>query len=72
MAYNYLIELYELTDNRLKEARSKLEGGESESHNQGRIDFLQEFEDFLNKNYYKMLPGKIRNRIEKHGIDGIN
>lgn len=77
MAYNYLIELYEKIDHRLEDARKELAEHDrlhqdDVAYHQGRVEMLNEFEEFLKSNYHKMLPKRLREKIEKDGVRGIN
>lgn len=64
MAYVYLLDLYKYIDKRLGEATDGLDQAEDDVPNakfeQGRIDALTEFQDFLKKNFNPKLPRRIR------------
>ncbi len=76
MAYNYLLELYETIEHRLEESLDRMESGslspDEIEFQEGRKELLEEFHHFLQHNYHRMLPRKIRERIEKHGVKGMN
>jgi hypothetical protein len=64
MAYVYLLEMHKFIDKRLADAREALEKAEvnkaDTSRQQGRIDTLIEFQDFLTKNFNPKLPRRVR------------
>jgi hypothetical protein len=64
MAYVYLLDLYKYIDERLDQARDGLDRADGEMLNgqieQGRIDALTEFKDFLKENFNPKLPRRIR------------
>ena len=64
MAYVYLLDLYKYIDESLGEATDGLDQAEGDVPNakfeQGRIDALTEFQDFLKKNLNPKLPRRIR------------
>ena len=64
MAYVYLLDLYKYIDERLDQARDGLDRADGEMLNgqieQGRIDALTEFKDFLKENFIPKLPRRIR------------
>ena len=64
MAYVYLLDMYEFIDNRLADAAEELEkaGRDTPDKNrqQGRIDTLTQFQDFLQKNFNPKLPRRIQ------------
>jgi len=64
MAYVYLLDLYKYIDERLYQATDGLDkaGGEllHARFEQGRIDALTEFKDFLKENFNPKLPRRIR------------
>lgn len=66
MAYNYLLELYEIIDRRRQEARGALEAatGAACERQRGRIDALGEIDQFLKTNYHLKLPRRIRSRLD--------
>jgi hypothetical protein len=67
MAYTYLLELYETIHRRSLEARGALEattGVEHERH-RGRVDALEELDQFLRRNYHERLPRRVRLRIDE-------
>ena len=63
MAYVYLLEMYKFIERRLadaSEALEKAEGSADKSLQQGRIDTLRHFEEFLMENFNPKLPRRIR------------
>ncbi len=76
MAYNYLIDLYTYLEEHIEAARRDLDSGhltpEEAAYQQGQVDLWLELEEFLKANYNKMLPSKIRKRLEEQGPAGIN
>lgn len=66
MAYNYLLELYEIIDHRRQEARGALDAaiGTDCERQRGRIDALGEIDQFLKTNYHLRLPRRIRSRLD--------
>jgi hypothetical protein len=64
MAYVYLLDMYNFIDKRLADASEELEkagrGTSDESRQQGRIDTLTQFQDFLKENFNPKLPRRIR------------
>jgi len=68
MAYVYLLDLYKYIDERLGEATDGLDQADGDVPNakfeQGRIDALTEFQDFLKKNFNPKLPRRIRKTFE--------
>jgi len=68
MAYVYLLDLYNYIDERLGEATDGLDQADGDVPNakfeQGRIDALTEFQDFLKKNFNPKLPRRIRKIFE--------
>ena len=69
MAYVFLIEMHKFLGQRLEEANKALdEAGpdlEVKRFQEGRIQLLLDFQDFLSRNYNQKLPRKIRNRFKK-------
>lgn len=78
MAYNYLLELYESIEHRLEDTLDNLEQKSEElsedqiRFHEGRKEILEEFHEFLQSNYHRLLPRKIRERVEKYGAKGMN
>ena len=66
MSHTYLLDLYELIDQRMEEAsrdlRSETSDGAGTRFQQGRCDVLTEFKQFLAEHYNKKLPRRIRNK----------
>ena len=68
MAYTYLLDLYELIDQRLEDAYSSI--GELADDpieikfQEGRVRALSDFKDYLTKNLNPKLPGRIRKTLE--------
>jgi hypothetical protein len=66
MSHTYLIDLYDLIDQRMEEAseelRSETSDGAGTRFQQGRCDVLTEFKQFLAERYNKKLPRRIRNK----------
>ena len=64
MAYVYLLDLYKYLEERLGNATNRLDQADgdlpTEKFEQGRIDALTEFQDFLKKNFNPKLPRRIR------------
>jgi len=67
MAYVYLLDLYKYIEKRLAEATDALDqaggDGPTRKFEQGRIDALTEFQDFLKKNFNPKLPRRIRESL---------
>lgn len=66
MSHTYLIDLYELIDQRIEEASEELRSGTSDGggtrFQQGRCEVLTEFKQFLAERYNRKLPRRIRNK----------
>jgi len=64
MAYVYLLDLYKYLLDRLNEATDALDKADGDvpagKFEQGRIDALTEFQDFLKENFNPKLPRRIR------------
>jgi len=64
MAYVYLLDLYKYLEERLGNATNELDQADgdvpAEKFEQGRIDALTEFQDFLKENFNPKLPRRIR------------
>ena len=64
MAYVYLLDLYTYTDERLAQAREGRDNAHHDSPSgnfeQGRIDALTEFQEYLRENFNPKLPRRIR------------
>ena len=64
MAYVYLLDLYKYIDERLGQAREGRHKANDDlslgKFEQGRIDALTEFQDFLKENFNPKLPRRIR------------
>jgi len=75
MAYNYLIDLYSYLEEQITELKKKNESAVSNAEREfaeGMIEEFTELEEFLKKNFNRMLPAKIRKKLEDHGPAGIN
>ena len=68
MAYTYLLDLYELIDQRLEDANTSIgelaEDPVETKFQEGRIRALLDFKDYLAKNLNPKLPGRIRKALE--------
>jgi len=66
MSHTYLIDLYDLIDQRIEEASEELRSGTSNGggtrFQQGRCEVLTEFKQFLAERYNRKLPRRIRNK----------
>jgi hypothetical protein len=64
MAYVYLLDLYKYIDERLGQTTDGLDNADGNvpigKFEQGRIDALTEFQDFLKENFNPKLPHRIR------------
>jgi hypothetical protein len=64
MAYVYLLDFYKYIDDRLGKAAEGLDLADRDAaigkFEQGRIDALTEFQDFLKENFNPKLPRRIR------------
>jgi hypothetical protein len=77
MAYVYLLDLYKYIDERISEAADGLDQADDDvsigKFEQGRIDALTEFQDFLKENFNPKLPRRIREtyfgKLNKSGSD---
>ena len=77
MAYVYLLDLYKYIDERLGEAAEGPDQADGDvsvgKFEQGRIDALTEFQDFLKENFNPKLPRRIREsyfgKLNKSGLD---
>ena len=67
MAYVYLLDLYKYIDERLGQAADGLDNADGDllsvKYEQGRIDALSEFKDFLKENFNPKLPRRIRESL---------
>ena len=67
MAYTYLLDLYELIDQRLKDAHSSIaelvDDPIETKFQEGRIRALLDFKDYLTDNLNPKLPGRIRKAL---------
>ena len=70
MAYIYLLNLHEIIDKKLNEARKCVDNISNEPEKakflEGRIQALSEFKEFLIDNLNIKLPRKIRQRLKEH------
>ena len=68
MAYIYLLDIYKLIDQRIKDAKTNLEsqsGDRNEKkYQEGRIKALMDFKAFLIQNFNPKLPRRIREGLE--------
>jgi len=66
MSHTYLLDLYDLIEQRLGEVSVEPESEHSEGDRtqsqQGRYDVLTEFKQFLAERYNNKLPRRIRNK----------
>ncbi|CAB1058544.1 hypothetical protein D1BOALGB6SA_3300 [Olavius sp. associated proteobacterium Delta 1] len=77
MAYVYLLDLYKYIEERLGHATDELNHADGDAatakFEQGRIDALTEFQDFLTENFNPKLPRRIREtyfgKMNKAGSD---
>jgi len=64
MAYVYLLEMHKYIEKRIADASEAFDKADvdtaDKSRQQGRIDFLTDFQDFLTKNLNPKLPRRIR------------
>jgi hypothetical protein len=64
MAYVYLLDFFKYIDDRLGNAAEGLDQADRDAaigkFEQGRIDALTEFQDFLKENFNPKLPRRIR------------
>ena len=67
MAYVYLLDLYKYIEERLGDATGELDKAEGDTSTlkfeQGRIDALTEFQDFLRDHFNPKLPRRIRESL---------
>lgn len=76
MAYVYLLDLYKYIDERLAEATDGLNQANGDvpiaKFEQGRIDALTDFQDYLKENLNPKLPRRIREtyfgKLNNHAI----
>ena len=70
MAYVYLLDLYKHIEKRMEDARHGLQQADGDvpdsKFEQGRIDILTEFRDFLKDNFNPKLPRRIRKAYFDH------
>ena len=68
MAYIYLLDIYQLVDQRIEDAETTLEhqsGDRNEKkYQEGRIKALMDFKDFLIHNFNPKRPRRIREGLE--------
>jgi len=64
MAYVYLLDLYKYIEERLAEVTDELNQANGDvpiaKFEQGRIDALKDFQDYLKENFNPKLPRRIR------------
>ena len=67
MAYVYLLDLYQYIDERLGQAKAGLDKADGDLPSgkveQGRLDALTEFQEYLQENFNPKLPRRIRESI---------
>jgi len=67
MSHTYLLDIYALIDKRLEKLSAKQVSerpqGDGASFQQGQIDILVEFKQFLAQQYNSKLPRRIRNKF---------
>ena len=67
MAYVYLLDLYKYIEERIGEAAEELDEAENDApaaqFEQGRINALTEFQNFLRDNFNPKLPRRIRESL---------
>ncbi len=70
MAYIYLLNLYEIIDKKLNEAKNCVDAVPNEPEKvkfqEGRIQALSEFKEFLINNLNAKLPRRIRQQLKEH------
>jgi hypothetical protein len=70
MAYTYLLSLYEIIDEKLNKAKkcvdNTLNEPEKAKFQEGRIQALSEFKEFLTNNLNSKLPRRIRQKLKEH------
>ena len=68
MAYIYLLDIYRLIDQRIEDAKTTLEHRSDDrnekKYQEGRIEALMDFKDYLIQNFNPKLPHRIREDIE--------
>ncbi|MEJ2221418.1 MAG: hypothetical protein P8X80_11445 [Desulfobacterales bacterium] len=68
MAYIYLLDIYKLIDRRIEDARTTREHRSSDltekQYQEGRIEALADFKDYLIQNFNPKLPRRIREGLE--------
>ena len=68
MAYNYLMDLHRYIGERLADAgrrESDAAGPAARSFQQGRIQLLTDFQEFLKNRYHHKLPRRLSQRLKK-------
>lgn len=77
MAYDYLFELYTILERTRTEAGQRLRAAEAENNQEamayqrGVHDLARDMEAFLAANYNRMLPRKMRERLEMDGVSAV-
>ncbi len=70
MAYIYLLDLYKIIDEKLNKAKKCVDNTSNEPEKtkfqQGRIQALTEFKEFLTNNLNSKLPRRIRQQLKEH------
>lgn len=68
MAYIYLLDIYKLIDQRVEDAKTLLAGVSDDpvekSFQEGRINALMDFQDYLATNFNRKLPRRIRQSLK--------
>ena len=68
MAYIYLLDIYELIDQRVADAQAAMENGSGDPNEQkyqeGRIKALTDFQDYLTTHINPKLPRRIRQSLK--------
>ena len=67
MSYSYLLELYQVLDDRLTQIAAEQKNSSGNEQDQqylmGRHDCLVDFKDFLQRNYHHKLPRRIQKTL---------
>ena len=67
MSYKYLLDLHQLIDTRIGEAKESIDHEDNDSEgvafHKGRIDILSDFKHFLTKNLNPKLPRSLRKNL---------
>ena len=69
MSYSYLLDLYQVLDDRLDQITEEQKNSSGNEQDQqfliGRRDCLVEFKDFLQKNFHHKLPRRIQRTLRQ-------